>query len=150
MARVEYLAMQLHFEEMMHTKSITMMLLLLVAGCGLLNGGDTPDESPIDWPAAVDCIPDDAVISIIDVVGDILFSRPGSLEIEAAESGQLEDLARKHTPAVVACAVEFVINELTRPGASTNEGSRMAALRGRDFLSDVGTDANYATPTGQQ
>jgi hypothetical protein len=117
----------------------------LLSSCGLL--GSQSDGTPVDWPQGViECVTTEAVIGIIDLVTDVLFTRGDGAEISDKGKDELEDLAREHGPSTVACAVNEVIKSATRPGAAHNVDRMRAGLRGVDFLEDVGTAVRDAEP----
>jgi hypothetical protein len=109
----------------------------LLTGCGTL--ADTPDGSPVDWPDVVKCGP--SVPDLVGTVSRVLLGSGGPSDVQIPERAhdELEDLARQHGPATVACLVDLLVRQWTAPGASRSPDRAGAAARGTDFLDDVGT-----------
>lgn len=115
-------------------------LILIVAaclsGCGLLNGGETPNGTPVTWPDVVECGPD--VPDLVSTVSRVLLDGSG-LDIDADDRGTLEDLAAEHGPKTILCLVDLLVNrEWSRPGASQSPKRLQAVSRGRDFINETG------------
>ena len=150
----------------MRTTKLTILAIALLGlfpvcgtGCGLL-GDAPPPETPdvpagdVDWPDLVKCAPTDAVIDASTAVADELLDQlqaakgdPNQLGAEGKAA--LEKLGREHGLETIACAVEWLVREWTRPGASAEPTRRAGARRGSDFLGDVGTVATFEGDTGQ-
>ena len=117
----------------MMQNAIAISLLALV-GC---LGTGKPDD-PVIWPGLVECVPTEPILALVADVTDNLLSGDG-LEISDEGRREFEDLARKHTPDAVACAVELALQGFSRQAAAGDADMMSAGIRGRDFLQDVGT-----------
>ncbi len=116
------------------------LALLLVASGALSLQACRPGA--IDWPRVATCAP--APAELVDRVARVLLSDgEGSLSDRATAA--LEELARTHVPATVACAVAEMVDKWTGQARSVENGpGRRAAVRGAEFLDRVGTQTREA------
>lgn len=115
------------------------ILLVAVMASPAACGPFAPD-GPVAWPKLVQCSP--SADTLLDTVSRILLDQgqPGETLSDQAQR-ELEDLARQHGPATIACLVQKVVD-----GFMAQDSSRMAAgypavrgaaaARGRAFLSE--------------
>lgn len=103
----------------------------------------------VDWPKVANCGPgvDDVVSSVSRVLLD---GSENDAEISDRAVHELEQLAAEHGADTVACLVDLLVSDWLRPGASPNPDRMAAAMRGQDFLRDVGTRIERSGEPGAQ
>jgi len=117
--------------------------LLTAASPGCLSntpGDPNPDHS-IDWPSYVDCGPD--VSDLIGVVTRIVMSNDGfaqGKELADNAVAELEALAKEHGGETVACLLDRVIADWSRPGAAASEQIGPALERAKSFMRSEGIE----------
>lgn len=109
------------------------LALTLAAPACTTAGGNTR----VNWPAVASCAP-----STSDVVGSVsrILLTDGTADersISERAVGELEGLARTHTPQLVACLVDELVRGWSRPGAAAHPARVAATARGQDFLRRV-------------
>lgn len=115
-----------------------MMTLLFALSLAHWSAACTIHGHPVDWPKLVKC----GAIATEDVVGvvsRILLQDGLQPSITDSAKQELEQLAGKEGPSVIACVVDELIREWTAPGAAQHPTRVAAAARGKDFLAKVGT-----------
>lgn len=118
------------------------LLLLSVLGCG---SGCNKQGTGVDWPKVATCAPSPS--DLIGTVQRILLEEgPAQTTIGDRAKNELETLATKNGPELVACLVDMVVREWSRPGASANPERMAGTARGRDFLNQIGTQTHYPDP----
>jgi len=122
---------------------LPLALLLTAAAPGCLSntpGDPNPDHS-IDWPSYVECGPD--VSDLIGVVTRIVMSNDGfaqGKELADNAVAELEALAKEHGGETVACLVDRLIADWSRPGAAASEQIGPALERAKSFMRSEGIE----------
>jgi hypothetical protein len=118
------------------------LLLVSVLGC---ESGCNKQGTGVDWPKVATCAPRPS--ELIGTVQRILLAEgPAQTTIGDRAKNELESLATQNGPALVACLVDMVVREWSRPGASANPERMAGTARGRDFLNKIGTETHYPEP----
>lgn len=119
-------------------KHYTLATLVFLATCGAPLLGACSTLADVVWPQAVTCgseVADD----LFPAVSVILLQDRGSETMSAGAASKLEDMAREHTPKVVACLVEGILKNWVHPGAAQTPDRVAAVKRARGWQADVGT-----------
>lgn len=101
---------------------------------------------PVHWPRVVHCLP--VVTDLAEEVEKILYA-DGSHEAKLANCHRLElrELAALRGAGPVVCVIEQLVEGWTAQGEDPAQAAaRAAAARGRSFLHDVGTQAQFDRP----
>lgn len=115
-------------------KVVTAVRTLMGLALALSLTGCTPQKR-VDWPKVLECGPD--ISDIITTVTRILLA-DGPRSLSPSSTDELRDLALVHGTDVVACTIERLIQDWTRPGSAQAPETLMAASRGRQFLETQG------------
>lgn len=120
-------------------RSLLLMILALIAIQIGIACATTGTGGGVTWPKLAHCVP--SAGELMGTVQRILLSDGTSgTTVGSRAQNELEKLAIDNGPATVACLVDEVIRDWTRPGAAANEERAAATTRGRSFLTGIGTE----------
>ncbi len=126
-------------------RSIHALLILLLTLTFLGCGSGCNKQGKVDWPKVASCAPQPH--DMIGTVQRILLEEgPEKTSIGDRAKNELESLATQKGPELIACLVDMVVREWSRPGASANPDRMAGTARGRDFLNQIGTQTHYPDP----
>lgn len=120
---------------------VALAFMVIVINCATTSGS-TPGGG-VTWPKVAHCLPTGG--DLMGNVSRVLLGDggPGNTSISSRAQNELEQLAINQGPSTVACLVDEVIRDWTRPGAAANADRIAATSRGRSFLSNIGTQIEH-------
>jgi hypothetical protein len=119
-----------------HLLTVIAAFVLAVAACSLPSCTGTP-AGPFHWPDVARCGSD--VGNLVGTVSQILLNDTGKEAPSPETKQKLEGLARQHGAATILCLVDQLSRDWTAVGASASPERFGAAMKGRVWLADTGT-----------
>jgi len=122
---------------------LTSLLLLFAASvctmCAFSCASGAQGGSGITWPKVAHCVP--TASDLMGTVQRVLLGDGDNTQTTISDraKSELTDLAVNHGSQAIACLIDQVIQDWTRPGAAASDERVAATARGRSFLNQVGT-----------
>ena len=89
------------------------------------------------WPDVAKCGPD--IGDLVGIVTQLLLSDAGQTEPTPSTKSKLEQLGRQHGASTILCLVDQLARDWTAVGASASPERFNAGMRGKVWLSEIGT-----------
>lgn len=124
------------------------VLAALALALGTLATGCNKHGPQVTWPDVVQC-GEEAAEDLAPIVSRILFANGGNLDpqLDDAARDELGELALKHSPSLISCVVDLLVNKRWNRQGSTPHPERMKAMqRGREFLRCPSGDEDACKP----